>query len=42
LETMARRGDLSGAPETLTELEAKISRLENALAALKGDVSKDS
>jgi PAS domain S-box-containing protein len=40
LETMGRSGDLSGAPETLTELEAKISRLENALAALRGDVSK--
>jgi PAS domain S-box-containing protein len=38
METRARAGDLSGAPETLAELEAKITRLENALAALKGDV----
>jgi CheY-like chemotaxis protein len=37
LETMGRAGDLSGAPETFAELEAKISRLELALAALKLD-----
>ena len=42
LETMGRAGDLSGAPETLTELEAKISRLESALAALRGDISEGS
>ena len=34
LETMGRSGDLNGASETLAELEAKISRLQSALAIL--------
>jgi two-component system sensor histidine kinase/response regulator len=38
LETMGREADLNGAPETFAELEAKISRLESALATLKNSV----
>ena len=42
LETMGREADLSGAPETLAKLEAEISRLGSALAALKDDLAERS
>ncbi len=34
LELLARRGDLTGAPETLADLEREIARLQPALAEL--------